>query len=215
MIGWARRYQRARHLASQGSRIRLGLVGLLVASTLLAGCSSAPPTESAKSTGGPLLDRIESEAEVAGASDAQLEALADGEVTFAEYEQAVRESVACLRASNIDVVGDQVDSSGPFPVITYSYAATAPGLSASQADEIAQGCLITHSVFVEAAYQTGPVAVEAMDEFFEEVREEFVGCLEQGGLVVEPDASRDELERSAAELFQAGGQDCFFEAGLR
>lgn len=193
----------------------MGLVGLLVASILLTGCSGTPPTKSAKPTSVPLVDQIQTEAELAGASDAQLEALADGEVTFAEYEQAVRESVACLRESNIDVVGDRVDSSGPFPVIAYSYAETAPGLSASQTDEIAQGCLTTNSMYVEAAYQTGPVAVQAMDEAFEEVREDFVGCLEHGGASVDPDASRDELEHIAAELIQEGGQDCYFEVALR
>lgn len=204
---------------------------VLAATWLLAGCADADSVQptlgddaAATSSGedpaglgqanGGSADSIEEIAKSGGASDAQLEAFADGDVSFDEYRDAVGEAVACMRDAGIDVINDHVDESGPFPIISYSHAADAPGLTSSEVQQLSTSCLETHSMFVEMAYQTGPAAVEAEDEHFEQYREAFVECLEDAGSRVDESASRDELEQEAIQVSIDGGADCFRESGL-
>lgn len=90
-------------------------------------------------------------AEEAGASEAQLDALSDGKVTFAEYEDATHAALDCMRAAGIHVEGgDEVDTTGR---LQYSFGVPALGLSEQQILEIADECLATNSEFVDTAYQ--------------------------------------------------------------
>ncbi|WNM24694.1 hypothetical protein RN607_00955 [Demequina capsici] len=147
-------------------------------------------------------------------SDAQREALSDGVVTFAEYEEGVHLALDCMRDAGIDVIGGEVDSSGPYPKIDYAYAATAPGLTESQTTEISDGCLATHSFYLETEYQLSDANQEAEDAYFTQVRDEFIACLEHQGATVDPSATNDELRRLAAGLgYSSEGTNCFTETG--
>lgn len=188
------------------------VVALVVLTLALAGCSGDTSATSPDSQDAPP-NAIQNGAKANSASEAQLEALADGEATFQEYQDAVRLTVSCLRDAGIDVIGDQVDDSGAFPRIPYSYASTAPGMSSAQVEEIADRCMTTHSAFIEAEYQTGDSAIEAKDKFFEGVRDEFVACVADAGAEVDPTAPRDELAQTAMEVELNGGPNCFFETG--
>lgn len=87
----------------------------------------------------------------AGASEAQLDALSDGKVTFDEYEDAIHVYLDCLREAGMTVEGgDEVDTTGR---LQYGYSGPAPGLSVEQSEAIADECYATHSEFADQAYQ--------------------------------------------------------------
>ncbi len=189
---------------------------------LLAGClpSASDPASSTISSAAATWDAAAAEdaeyAPLDQVSDAQRAALADGAVTFEEYEAGVQLTLDCMRDAGIDVINDGVDDFGPFPMIYYSYATTAPGLTEDQTYEISQGCIAENSYYLEAEYQTGAAAQEAIDAYFAEVRDEFIACLEDQGQTVSPDATDDELRTAAmAAGYSSEGLTCFDVTGAR
>lgn len=86
--------------------------------------------------------------------------LADGEVTFEEYEAAIATSLSCLEDAGFDVIGPTHNDRQGFTLIDYSYSEFAPGMTREQGSAVADACLDEHSTMVEVAYQLGPIAVE-------------------------------------------------------
>lgn len=157
---------------------------------------------------------IEDLAPIEDMSEAQRASLADGVVTFDEYAQGVRLTLECMREAGIEVVGGDVDTTGPFPVIPYSFAATAPGLSEAQTLEIADGCLARHSFYLETEYQLSDVNQEAQDAFFAKVRDQIIACLELRGAAVDSAATDDELRQLALGLgYDSDGTTCLTATG--
>ena len=107
----------------------------------------------------------------------QLAVLETDEVDFAAYEAAVGRTVSCMRQAGIDVIGaDPVETNG-FPEILYSHAASSPGRTDAQTDEVAQACIRRHSMYIEAAYANSPAVREALFAQFDVKRERIIDCL--------------------------------------
>ncbi|WNM24696.1 hypothetical protein [Demequina capsici] len=153
----------------------------------------------------------------AGVDQTQIDALADGSVTFDEYEQAIRATITCMRDAGIEVDDDQVDYHRPFPEIPYTFAGEVEGvLDGDQTLAVADGCIETYSQYVDMAYQTDAAAQEAIDAYFVQVRDEFIACLEDQGQTVDPDATDDELRQAAvAAMATFDGPNCFTVTGAR
>lgn len=88
--GYARPSQRTYVCRLLVTQLRCFVVGIVVA---IAACSSAD-TPAATAPSGPYGQEI-SDARVSATSDFEKRALADGVVSRAEYEEAVRRQVAC------------------------------------------------------------------------------------------------------------------------
>ena len=194
------------------------LVAAVTASATLTACTSAE-TDSQISASPALASEtsgIVAEAKANGADAVQLAALADGEVTFAEYQQAVYATMECMTDAGIEVFDREVDDTGPYPMIHYSYAVVAPGLTEDQTLDISDVCLATHSFYVEMLYQTGDAAQEAIDARFEEVKDRFIACLKDAGIAVKADETNDELRQDGIGLlFSSPRTDCFTETGAQ
>lgn len=137
--------------------------------------------------------------------------LADGEVTFEEYEAAIATSLSCLEDAGFDVIGPTHNDRQGFTLIDYSYSEFAPGMTREQGSAVADACLDEHSTMVEAAYQLGPIAVEGRDQLFEDFREPFIAWVVEHGGDVADDAPRDEVEQAAANVLTSSGTDCWRE----
>jgi hypothetical protein len=135
--------------------------------------------------------------------------LADGEVTFGEYEAAIATSLSCLEDAGFDVIGPTHNDRQGFTLIDYSYSEFAPGMTREQGSAVADACLDEHSTLVEAAYQLGPIAVEGRDQFFEDFREPFIACVVEHGGDIADDALRDEVEQAAVNVLMSSGTDCW------
>ena len=160
-----------------------------------------------------LLPAVLDAAREEGASDEQVAILADGEVTFEEYQDSVGRTMSCLREAGLDVVGGVVSETRGFPEISYSFGSVSPGRSEEQTLAIANECLVLHSRFVEAAYQLSPVAVEAMEQKFAPYREAVISCVRENGGELDDDAVREEVMIGSFAVQDRTGIDCLAESG--
>ena len=183
----------------------------LVALTLgsCAGGGNGEPLESSEGA----VAGIREAAQDAGASQEQVEILADGEVTFEEYQGAVGRTMSCLRDAGIEVIGDTVSSSRGFPEVNYSFGGESPGRTSEQTLAIADECMVLHSRFVEAAYQMSPVAIEAMEAKFAPYRDTVISCIRENGGEVEDEAVREEIMIASFAVQERSGVDCIAESG--
>ncbi len=143
-----------------------------------------------------------------GASPEQLAVIASGRVTFEDYEVAVRRTLACLESNGIDTIGSGVTRAKGYPEIAYSYAASSPGRTDEQTDEVAQRCINQHSLFVEGLYRDSPEVQAAMDQAFESRRTRVIECLEKQGLRVAATSTRSDLEFYAVDVLSRTGVSC-------
>jgi hypothetical protein len=142
----------------------------------------------------------------AGASEAQVALLADGLLTFAEYEQAVLAMVACSRLEGVEVVALGIDRSGGYPVVNYAIPAEVAGMTEQVVLAKVDGCAATHSANTEIIWQLGH---SRTDEKFEKLYQ----CLEANGVeFIEGELS--EAMQAAVELLDSGGADCLGDAGF-
>jgi hypothetical protein len=142
----------------------------------------------------------------AGASEAQVALLADGLLTFAEYEQAVLAMVACSREEGVEVVALGTDRSGGYPRVNYAIPAEAPGMTEQDVLAKVDGCGATHSTNTEIIWQ---LAHSRTDEKFEKLYQ----CLETNGVEF-IEGERAEAMQAAVELLESGGADCLGDAGF-
>lgn len=186
-------------------RARAGGAALIIA---LGGCSSADGDArqvEQERAGTGILDSARGDDLVDGE---QLAVLETGEVDFAAYEAAVGRTVSCMRQAGIDVVGtDPVETKG-FPEILYSYAASSPGRTDAQTDEVAQACIRRHSMYIEAAYANSPAVREALFAQFDVKKDLIIDCLTGLGFDVDEDATADELNELIVSGMEQGAGSC-------
>lgn len=77
------------------------------------------------------------------------------------------------------------------------------------------GCLATHSQYVEIAYQTAPAVVEAVNVRFEPYREAIIACVRASGGDVADDAIREHVLIAASDVRSNADVDCVHESGFR
>jgi len=142
----------------------------------------------------------------AGASKAQVALLADGLLTFAEYEQAVLAMVACSRKEGVEVVVLGVDRSGGYSLVNYAIPAEAAGMTEQDVLAKVDGCGANHSTNIEIIWQ---LAHSRTDEKFEKLYQ----CLEVNGVDFIEGELREAMN-AAVELLESGGANCVSEAGF-
>lgn len=174
-----------------------------------------PPTAGSTETGSVDASGVIDAAREGGASEEQIAVLESGEIAFADYERAVANTLACLREAGIDVVGGDVTEQRGFPEIQYSFAGSSPGRSDEQTLALADECMNRHSLFIEAEYQTSPVALEALEERFTPYRALMVDCIRENGGEVDDDAAREAVLLAAFATQEASGVDCLVESGYQ
>ena len=190
------------------------LMAALVATAVLlvsacSGDSAAPPAQDgARPDAPPVEERVRNHPHYDSASEEQLAILDDGEVTFEEYESAVARSLACMEDAGIAVQGPRKVEDRGFTELNYSHSASSPGRTDEETLAVSDACLHEHSMIVELIYQTSPTAVESQDELFEQTRESTITCVNEHGGDLDSDATRDEVQRSAAELLANQRVNC-------
>ena len=129
-------------------------------------------------------------------------------MTFEDYETAVRKTIACLESNGVSVVDKDVTRTNGFPEIQYSYAASSPGRTDQQTDEVSQTCINTNSLFIEGLYRDSPDVQAAIDRAFEGRRAAVVACLKEQGIQVPSSATRRDIEFYATDVLIRTGVVC-------
>lgn len=159
------------------------------------------------------------EATQAEADESQLDILRKGEVSFADYEAALGRTFVCLRGNGIDVMEQGISDARGFPLIEYSWAATAPGLSDDQVRALGDDCERRFSYWVNMEWQIQPSSIELAEKTFVPYRSAVVECLRKHGVTVTDDVTRWDAVDLAMEVLDRNGMgtgvDCFVEAGIR
>lgn len=132
------------------------------------------------------------------ASEKQLEALraaeAAGEMSYAELEELLQDSFACIEDSSAGGYVRLSDLERAPGVYEPNYALRPPV-------EAADACVREHSLYAEFAYQNQPIMAEAWDRAIEEARPQILACLREGGVQIDDDATTDELFQASEDLF--------------
>ncbi len=188
---------------------------VLAATALLAGCSpdegSPVPADTDPAAA------FAAEAHAAGADEAQVAALTDGEVTYAEYEAAMNRSFECMRTQ-----GFQVDVKGARPyngvtILEFEVGGTnsATNLDTEAGRALLEDCNRRHSSQVESFWQAmSPDAVaynERRDAALSPLLRE---CLDRNDVDLAEDASMHDMIAAATDLLvRTDGTDCVTEIG--
>ncbi len=116
------------------------------------------------------------------ATDEQLSILADGMVTFAEYEQSVLSTVSCIEQTGAMAIGPELKFQGKWYVYSArtSSEVQVPGVQRC----LARGALIENTWSLE---------IQATEQEIQVARTALIQCLNDRGLTVPKDASSDRL----------------------
>lgn len=128
-------------------------------------------------------------AEVAGLSPAHVDAFADGQVSFSEYEALMMDAVECVRSRGVTVaeLPPITDPSSGVTRVRYAIDAESPGLSEQEISAMDAECITQHAFAAQMLYsiQSGPPAEEIErrnQEQFAAYRE----CLVEKGIDLPP-----------------------------
>lgn len=197
-----------RCLAGRAARAHVG-VALVVT---LAACGG-PGEDSAT----PVASGLVAEAREAGADESQLEILADGQVTYTEYEQAMNRAFACLRERDFDV---DVKGTRPFngvTVLDYQVQGTtdATNLDDPTARERMLECELRYSDAVNSFWQVmSPDAVAFIERRDAALAPGLAACLGEHDVDVPDDATMHELVLASVDLTTRDESvDCLLEIG--
>jgi len=178
----------------------------------LAACGG-PGEDSATSVASGLV----AEAREAGADESQLEILADGQVTYTEYEQAMNRAFACLRERDFDV---DVKGTKPFngvTVLDYQVQGTtdATNLDDPTARERMLECELRYSDAVNSFWQVmSPDAVAFIERRDAALAPGLAACLGEHDVDVPDDATMHELVLASVDLTTRDESvDCLLEIG--
>ncbi len=147
--------------------------------------------------------RVDPMAVLAQTSEYQKPALADGQVTFAEYERAVLATVECLKGGGLTVDGPQARDGGRF--LDFSFGAQQlPGESSGDADKriraISDRCDREYRLDIDRLWvQQHLLTTQQRDE----QRTQLITCLRDAGAPIKGDAS----EQDIFEVVTRGSQD--------
>jgi hypothetical protein len=172
---------------------RLSLAMLLIAG--IAGCGGDTDEHADQ-----LLPPLDVQQVTAQTTDFQRELLRDGELTFAEYEQAVLAALVCMEDAGLDV-------EGPFPrdgderFIDFRYGGEAQAgedaeSHAGRVNEIGFACMQEYLTDVSRIWESQHLLTPEEREL---QRGHVIQCLRDGGLEVAVDASIEEVLRTAGE----------------
>lgn len=102
----------------RGAAIETAIVALVL--TACGSGGSEPLSPTARSSAGDLVLNAAQLSSISGVSEFQANLLADGTLTFAEYESAVFAAVQCLRDKGFEITGypTRTATPGPGPVLT-------------------------------------------------------------------------------------------------
>lgn len=165
----------------------------------------------------PAASGLVAEAREAGADESQLEILADGQVTYAEYEEAMNRAFACLRERDFDV---DVKGTKPFngvTVLDYQVQGTtdATNLDDPTARERMLECELRYSDAVNSFWQVmSPDAVAFIERRDVALAPALAGCLGAHDVDVPDDATMHELVLASVDLTTRDESvDCLLEVG--
>ena len=151
--------------------------------------------------------QIIDEATHGGASAEQVEILEQanrtGSITYDQYSAAVDRSLRCIREAGLPVPRDEVVEQGGIKLRLYVKTGDDSGPS-----PVAEACVKKHSWYVELAYQVQPSSVEAASRFFERYRQPLLDCLSSHDVAVDPDMTKDQIDRAVADLWDSQSVDC-------
>lgn len=122
-----------------------------------------------------------------GLSDNHVTALADGSVTFSEYEQLTKAALECIREAGIDVVDTGIfeDPIQEVSLIGYAISSSAAGMSEDAIRGREATCLTVHSWAAQELYVLqNAVPAEEQNRRILERFESFRDCLEGAGFDV-------------------------------
>jgi len=131
---------------------------------------------------------VESAREI-GLSEPQIDALADGSVTFAEHEALVRNGLECMRDSGLDVreLGLETSSAG-VDEVRYAFSGGPTGLSDEDTLDRAMRCEQLHFVPATLIYEAEfGLSVEEQQTNIDTAFVRFGRCLEDAGITGLPD----------------------------
>lgn len=189
------------------------VAAVIAAGAILTGCSGTALTTTPSPPGEDFAALAQSaleDARASGATEAQLalieRAVALGEVTFADVDEAVQGTFACFESAGVryQVLAPRNDQGVLYPSYTFE-----GGDKTAAADE----CIHTNSDFVEVLYMRQPIATEARDAAFAAAMPALVECLRGLGHELDEDITADELKEwfrlEAVEMSTAQSNEAY------
>lgn len=201
----------------RGLRAACVEVGAALALALLVGCTSdtGVPDDS-----GPFADQIAAiieQAEVGGASEAQLEILrhaqAQGEVSLEDARTGARAAVECMTEAGLSAIYSESNTESGLVLPGYAAAWT---MGDDATDALIQACDQQEGSWVNQLYQTQPSSMALQDAVNDKKDPLVRSCLEDNGYPTAEDASPSDVIAHAlsVESETLGAVDCLTEAGI-
>lgn len=137
------------------------------------------------------------------------EMLADGSVTFQEYEESVFKTVACIRAAGIAVPDPELRFQRKY----YRYDFAIPGESSDELFPLVDGCLEKWRPIEDAWYMEN----QPTENDLQKARQLLIQCLRREGIEIQDDATEETLQLlagSASSAFVACAQETAEQAGI-
>lgn len=217
---------RVPHAPRQFGNVAITAVLALLLCLTIAACSSGPEpsTTAASATDdafSALVDSQIAQAELAGATDAQVailrEARGAGVMTHEMAMSAARDFVQCLDDVGIKAVLEPSEGAEDLPAIQYRLY--------TQDTAVADQCLVITYNFVDSVYQLQPAAQAHGKQVLADHEDAFVACLLENGIDVPPDTTQRELAGAVLSaingiepfgdgMLAAGPVDCLTPLGL-
>jgi hypothetical protein len=180
----------------------LGVFAVGLCLVPLTACSASGPTVASSSTAavtGNVFASVLGNAHAASVSDAQIVALEkaakSGEMSYADVSALVEDMYRCFDAGGVQYLRDPDREPFPgFKVPSFGYA------DAQLA--VADACQEKHAYYALYAYQNQPRAAELSDAALEAERPQVIACLRKNGVVVDDDATLDELRLASWDLIR-------------
>lgn len=115
-----------------------------------------------------------------------------GVLSYGDIDRLLNEAITCLVEAGVsyDRGADWERAPGFFvPVFGYG-----------EPFEVGETCVNRHFQYAFSAYQEQPVYYEALDAALEAEREQVVECLRANDVVIDDDATLDELRQASQDL---------------
>lgn len=175
---------------------------------------------------GSRLDPLIVEAEHSHASDEQVRLLRaardelDG-IGYADYEAAVRLSIACIQKAGYLIDGPQTHRRWGLTTLEYGYGTPKTNLTEAEdkaMNDAVAACQQKYSTFVESAYEGQPSMLQQQDAVIRQFTPVIVACIRRNGVEL-PDHPTDEQRTDALRQVleqkpNEGGPDCMEESGM-
>jgi hypothetical protein len=181
----------------------LSVTALLLTMTAGMGCSAG--SQPGDEDGDFSVEQI-----AAGTTPFQLELLADGEVTFAEYERATLAAIACLEGAGLVVDGPYPRNGVDSRFLEYSYGFDE--IPPDQRESMSQR-MIAAGDDCEREYRYDVARVWEYQHLLapeerERQRELLIDCLQAGGVDIADTASDEDIYRVSADPGIAAVRQC-------